>query len=298
MGRRWAHLDSDDERTGMTCVGYDADTQVYTYRDGNGSLYETPPGSRYGEMRCVWSPPAAPDKAEREESPDDHHGMDHHAHDNYDKDELFLWTTPPPRTNPRRDRELAQAYRDIDRGVDRPQSQRSVHSSTSYGRRRPEQEQQAYQAHQIKHASTWSRIAKFLLGSGRRRGSRGSTAEPKSGPTPSPISAPKTSRSHAHHTRRDTRRNRGSSTGAQTRGEHVPYRGPTPQAGHSHYGVPPLDTLPSPHEHMVVFREHSDPCNLPSPQSAHSDDYGTHPPTPPPSYEEAVACQTYNEYST
>jgi hypothetical protein len=34
----------------MKRVGYDADTQVYTYRDQDGSLWEGSPGQRYGVL--------------------------------------------------------------------------------------------------------------------------------------------------------------------------------------------------------------------------------------------------------
>ncbi len=55
MGR-WSHLDSDEERlpSGMTRVGYDADTQVYTFRDASdGSYWEGAPGCRYGKLHRV-----------------------------------------------------------------------------------------------------------------------------------------------------------------------------------------------------------------------------------------------------
>ncbi|KAK3942334.1 hypothetical protein QBC46DRAFT_74042 [Diplogelasinospora grovesii] len=62
MGR-WSHLDSDADRLpeGMTRVGYDADTQVYTYRDdADGSLWEGAPGSVYGRLTRVSSGPSSP----------------------------------------------------------------------------------------------------------------------------------------------------------------------------------------------------------------------------------------------
>lgn len=55
-GGRYAHLDSDDERLpdGMTRVGYDADTGVYTYRDAaDGSYWEGAPGCQYGRLARV-----------------------------------------------------------------------------------------------------------------------------------------------------------------------------------------------------------------------------------------------------
>ncbi|KAK4232884.1 hypothetical protein C8A03DRAFT_39462 [Achaetomium macrosporum] len=56
MGR-WSHLDTDEERLpeGMTRVGYDADTQIYTYRDSDGSYWEGAPGVRYGKLHRVQS---------------------------------------------------------------------------------------------------------------------------------------------------------------------------------------------------------------------------------------------------
>lgn len=34
----------------MQRIGYDADTQTYTFRDANGTIYESEPGNRYGEL--------------------------------------------------------------------------------------------------------------------------------------------------------------------------------------------------------------------------------------------------------
>ena len=58
MPRR-SRYDSNDERLpeGMTRVGYDADTQVYTYQDADGSLWESAPGCEYGQLTCVGSAP-------------------------------------------------------------------------------------------------------------------------------------------------------------------------------------------------------------------------------------------------
>jgi hypothetical protein len=36
---------------GMRRVGYDADTQVYSYQDTDGSYWEGAPGARYGTLR-------------------------------------------------------------------------------------------------------------------------------------------------------------------------------------------------------------------------------------------------------
>ncbi|CZS91818.1 uncharacterized protein RAG0_02359 [Rhynchosporium agropyri] len=50
---RYSSGDSDDENLpdGMKRVGYDADTQTYTYRDRDGSFWEGEPGARYGVLR-------------------------------------------------------------------------------------------------------------------------------------------------------------------------------------------------------------------------------------------------------
>lgn len=37
----------------MQRVGYDADTQVYTYQDADGSVWEGDEGNRYGQLRRV-----------------------------------------------------------------------------------------------------------------------------------------------------------------------------------------------------------------------------------------------------
>lgn len=49
MPRR-SRYDDDEERLphGMTRVGYDADTQVYTFQDEDGSYWEGSPGCEYG----------------------------------------------------------------------------------------------------------------------------------------------------------------------------------------------------------------------------------------------------------
>jgi len=46
---------SNDDRLpyGMQRVGYDADTQQYTYQDADGSYWEGLPGNTYGELRRV-----------------------------------------------------------------------------------------------------------------------------------------------------------------------------------------------------------------------------------------------------
>ena len=58
MGR-WAYLDSDEERLpeGMRRIGYDADTQTYTYEDSRGVRWEGAPGARYGRLHRVNTEP-------------------------------------------------------------------------------------------------------------------------------------------------------------------------------------------------------------------------------------------------
>ncbi|KAI8949570.1 carbohydrate-binding module family 50 protein [Xylaria longipes] len=57
---RWSEYDTDEERLpeGMQRVGYDADTQVYTFRDTEGGLWESAPGNRYGQLRRVATLPS------------------------------------------------------------------------------------------------------------------------------------------------------------------------------------------------------------------------------------------------
>ncbi|KLO20053.1 hypothetical protein SCHPADRAFT_27852 [Schizopora paradoxa] len=53
---KWSQYDEPEYRTGgMKRVGYDADTQQYTYRDTNGSLWESSPGVEYGRLSKVSS---------------------------------------------------------------------------------------------------------------------------------------------------------------------------------------------------------------------------------------------------
>ena len=48
----------DDYRLpeGMRRIGYDADTQTYTYRHSNGSVWEGAPGNRYGTLTPIRGP--------------------------------------------------------------------------------------------------------------------------------------------------------------------------------------------------------------------------------------------------
>nr|CAD70447.1 hypothetical protein [Neurospora crassa] len=62
MGR-WKELDTDADRLpeNMTRIGYDADTQVYTYRDNtDGTLWEGAPGATYGKLFPVKPPTPLP----------------------------------------------------------------------------------------------------------------------------------------------------------------------------------------------------------------------------------------------
>ncbi|KAJ3498120.1 hypothetical protein NLG97_g1380 [Lecanicillium saksenae] len=62
MPRR-PRYDDDEERLpdGMTRVGYDADTGVYTFQDSDGSYWESAPGSQYGQLTRVGHEPAGED---------------------------------------------------------------------------------------------------------------------------------------------------------------------------------------------------------------------------------------------
>ncbi|KAI1127769.1 carbohydrate-binding module family 50 protein [Nemania abortiva] len=52
---RWSEYDTDEERLpeGMQRIGYDADTQTYTFRDAQGGIWESAPGNQYGQLRRV-----------------------------------------------------------------------------------------------------------------------------------------------------------------------------------------------------------------------------------------------------
>ncbi|KAJ4374670.1 hypothetical protein N0V86_007543 [Didymella sp. IMI 355093] len=56
-----AYRDNDDDSSrlpeGFQRVGYDADTQVYTFKSPEGELYESAPGNRYGELWPVGQRP-------------------------------------------------------------------------------------------------------------------------------------------------------------------------------------------------------------------------------------------------
>ncbi|KAK3295441.1 uncharacterized protein B0H64DRAFT_145826 [Chaetomium fimeti] len=92
MGR-WSHLDSDEDRlpAGMTRVGYDADTQVYTYRDSDGSYWEGAPGVQYGKMyRVRQAAPVLPSAyvTSDQESCSSYVLHDYDPDDSYDEDSV------------------------------------------------------------------------------------------------------------------------------------------------------------------------------------------------------------------
>ncbi|KAI0905945.1 carbohydrate-binding module family 50 protein [Ustulina deusta] len=84
MGR-WSEYDTDEERLpeGMQRIGYDADTETYTFRDADGSIWESAPGNRYGQLRRVTAVPL-PSYGEDDESsptqPLTYSGPDEPAH--------------------------------------------------------------------------------------------------------------------------------------------------------------------------------------------------------------------------
>ncbi|KAI8936742.1 hypothetical protein NX059_007129 [Plenodomus lindquistii] len=67
MGR-YADMDSDAERLpeGFERIGYDADTSIYTFRAPDGTLYESAPGNRYGELQPAGQPRPQPSDADIE----------------------------------------------------------------------------------------------------------------------------------------------------------------------------------------------------------------------------------------
>lgn len=102
MGR-WSHLDTDEERLpeGMTRVGYDADTQIYTYRDSDGSHWEGAPGSQYGKLHRVSQAEAPPlpsvhisDDIEGDEQPYVLHDPFADDDDDHDSEKTYGEKTP------------------------------------------------------------------------------------------------------------------------------------------------------------------------------------------------------------
>jgi hypothetical protein len=72
MGR-WSQYDTDEERLpeGMTRIGYDADEEVYTFRDTDGSIWESAPGNQYGRLTRVSRPPPPRESFDDETEPED-----------------------------------------------------------------------------------------------------------------------------------------------------------------------------------------------------------------------------------
>ncbi|KAF8892860.1 hypothetical protein CPB85DRAFT_1230453 [Mucidula mucida] len=62
MGR-WTQYDEDEYRLpeGMERIGYDADSQTYTFRDADGSIWKGAEGAEYSEMTKVSDAPSAAD---------------------------------------------------------------------------------------------------------------------------------------------------------------------------------------------------------------------------------------------
>lgn len=56
---RWSRYDTDEERLpeGMQRIGYDADDQTYTFRDADGSIWESAPGCQYGQLTRISDAP-------------------------------------------------------------------------------------------------------------------------------------------------------------------------------------------------------------------------------------------------
>ncbi|KAH6660368.1 hypothetical protein BKA67DRAFT_530467 [Truncatella angustata] len=65
MGR-WDQYD-EDVPDGMTRIGYDSDDQTYTFRDADGSIWESAPGTKCSGLHCISGPSAPRDSYE----PDD-----------------------------------------------------------------------------------------------------------------------------------------------------------------------------------------------------------------------------------
>lgn len=62
MRSRFAEYDNDEDNLplGMTRIGYDADTETYTFSSADGSIWEGSPGSRYGNLTRVCEPSQKP----------------------------------------------------------------------------------------------------------------------------------------------------------------------------------------------------------------------------------------------
>lgn len=62
MRSRFAEYDNDEDNLpqGMTRIGYDADTEIFTFSSASGSIWEGQPGSRYGNLTRVCEPVQKP----------------------------------------------------------------------------------------------------------------------------------------------------------------------------------------------------------------------------------------------
>lgn len=67
MRSRFAEYDADEDNLpqGMTRIGYDADTETYTFSSADGSIWEGSPGSRYGNLTRVGLPVRQPSGTQR-----------------------------------------------------------------------------------------------------------------------------------------------------------------------------------------------------------------------------------------
>lgn len=67
MRSRFAEYDADEDHLpqGMTRIGYDADTETYTFSSADGSIWEGSPGSRYGNLTRVGLPVRQPSDTQR-----------------------------------------------------------------------------------------------------------------------------------------------------------------------------------------------------------------------------------------
>ncbi|QPH10924.1 hypothetical protein C2857_002448 [Epichloe festucae Fl1] len=65
---RFSRYDSDEDRLpeGMRRIGYDADTQVYSFQDSDGSYWEGAPGCEYGQLTRVGGDAALDEAADAE----------------------------------------------------------------------------------------------------------------------------------------------------------------------------------------------------------------------------------------
>ncbi|KAJ4303986.1 hypothetical protein N0V88_001589 [Collariella sp. IMI 366227] len=181
MGR-WSHLDTDEERLpdGMTRIGYDADTQVYTYRDSDGSYWEGAPGVQYGKLHRVRdaTPPLPsafiPDNVEGEEPGYVLHDKD--DEDDFDLDSSSDEKKPGSTTTPTRLR--ARPSPDLPDDADK-MSGTTVTVGYPYSETAGEtQPHNGNNSTSLKRSGTLSRIARFLSG-GSSSSSSSTTTHPR-----------------------------------------------------------------------------------------------------------------------